>query len=131
MSVAGLNEGKLRVDDSISRHQSKDTGKIVCQVLHALVNTRDGQASVDEHDFRQKLHAGLAFSGSEGSRRVFGLARYGTSTNSIIADDHYVWTIPEGWTFEEAATVPFAYALVRWRSSVTNSLAKYSRAILV
>lgn len=54
----------------------------------------------------------MEFSGYNGKEKVFGLVADGALASSITAESDYVWKIPKNWSLEEAATVPFSYALV-------------------
>lgn len=55
---------------------------------------------------------GLEFSGYNGREKVFGLVAEGALASSVTVSNDFIWNVPKNWSMEEAATVPFSYALV-------------------
>ena len=41
-----------------------------------------------------------------------GILPYGTLASVGVADKNMLWDVPDDWTLEDAATVPFVYGTV-------------------
>lgn len=54
-------------------------------------------------------YSGLTASGQE----VMGLSRLDLESYKLVPDPDLTWNVPEGWSLEDAASVPHAYATVR------------------
>lgn len=61
----------------------------------------------------------MEYSGTSNIGQIMGLATYEQLTLKIIPDDTLNWVIPVGWTLEDAATVPLAYATVSFLIMIT------------
>lgn len=56
---------------------------------------------------------GMEFSGvTRANQRVMGIAKSGALATHAEPEDVFVWNCPDGWTLEEAATVPVCYGTV-------------------
>jgi fatty acid synthase len=61
----------------------------------------------------QNCLQGLEFSGRNvKGQRVMGMCNYGAMSTMVMADNDFLWNVPEHWTLEEAATVPVVYSTV-------------------
>ncbi|XP_061706817.1 fatty acid synthase-like [Cydia pomonella] len=73
---------------------------------------------------------GMDFSGTtEDGARVMGLAR-GTARSTLRTRPELLWPVPEHWTLEDGATVPFAYAHALYCLAIKSPLLRGS-SILV
>ena len=45
-------------------------------------------------------------------KRVMGMVNAGALSTLIYGDIDLMWDIPDGWSFEDAATVPVVYGTV-------------------
>lgn len=61
-------------------------------------------------------------------RAVTGLARFDPDTNEIIPDDVLCWDVPNGWSYEDAVTIPHAYACV---SMLMGKVNKQRRVLVI
>lgn len=57
--------------------------------------------------------------------RVMGITKNKGITNVVEADSDSTWTIPDNWSYEEAATVPIVYATVMYSLFMVNKLIFY------
>lgn len=71
------------------------------------------------------LIIGREFAGVEESgRRVMGYAQWGAFAEKTAAYSNMLWTIPDGWTDEQAAAFPVNYFtayLLYWQAGMTDS----------
>jgi NADPH:quinone reductase len=71
------------------------------------------------------LVIGREFAGMEVSgRRVMGYAQWGAFAEKTAAYSNMLWTIPDGWTDEQAAAFPVNYFtayLLYWQAGMTGS----------
>ncbi|GBP15812.1 Fatty acid synthase [Eumeta japonica] len=91
----------------------------LCNVYYAPLNFRDimlatGKLPPDAlpGDLAgQECILGLEFAGRDSSgRRVMGMVAAQGLATTVLADPTFLWTVPDHWTLEQAATVPVAYA---------------------
>lgn len=61
------------------------------------------------------LYLGCEFSGMQNSKRVMGISDSGGIGIKSKTLPYFIWDVPDNWSLEEAATVPFAYAMVNMR----------------
>ncbi|KAJ8680788.1 hypothetical protein QAD02_016575 [Eretmocerus hayati] len=55
---------------------------------------------------------GLEFSGVDSrGKKVMGITRGSSLSNNVQIDPDWTWPVPDSWTLEDAATVPFSYIL--------------------
>jgi NADPH2:quinone reductase len=71
------------------------------------------------------LVVGREFSGVEQSsgRRVMGYAQWGAFAEKVAASSNLAWTVPDGWTDEQAAAFPVNYFtayLAYWQAGMTQ-----------
>lgn len=62
--------------------------------------------------------------------RVFGVTRFGGYASVIDADPDYVFTIPDGWTYEEAAAFP-VQALTAYYALMTLGALRENQTVLI
>ncbi|KAL1129219.1 hypothetical protein AAG570_013748 [Ranatra chinensis] len=94
-------------------------GKELCTVYYAPLNFRDimlatGKLPPDAlpGDLAgQECILGLEFSGRDSTgRRVMGMVPACGLATTVLADTDFLWTVPDNWILESAATVPVVYA---------------------
>ncbi|KAF7494247.1 Fatty acid synthase [Sarcoptes scabiei] len=75
---------------------------------------------------------GLEFAGrnSQGQRVMGMVPSKGLASTLILNNDEFVWTIPEGWSMEEASTVPVAYATAYYALCIRGKL-KRNETVLI
>ncbi|XP_065297860.1 fatty acid synthase-like [Dermacentor albipictus] len=88
-------------------------------VYYAAVNFRDvmlasGKVNMDTargDNVAEEAFLGMEYSGRDwNGRRVMGMVLGKGIATALAADPVMMWTIPESWTMEEAATVPVVYS---------------------
>lgn len=69
---------------------------------------------------------GLEFSGkyADDETRVMGLAHAQAMATTVLAEKRFTFPVPEGWTLEQAATVPFAYTAAYYALVVRGRIEK-------
>ena len=88
------------------------------KVAYAAMNFRDvllatGTIPIDPSASYKDAYMGFEFSGfDENGRKVMGLTMGKGMASSVVMDPRFVFPVPEGWTLEQAATVPVVYATV-------------------
>ncbi|KPJ07407.1 Fatty acid synthase [Papilio machaon] len=109
----------LRWVESGLAYAAPRAGTTRCAVHYAPLNFRDvmlatGKLPPDAlpGDLAgQECILGLEFSGrAPDGRRVMGMVAARGLATSVLADDGFLWDVPDSWTLEDAATVPVAYA---------------------
>lgn len=59
----------------------------------------------------QEAALGVEYSGIDKfGKRVMGIIEYGAMANKCSSDPGITWEIPDSWSLEDAATVPYVYA---------------------
>ncbi|KZC12654.1 Fatty acid synthase [Dufourea novaeangliae] len=99
---------------------SKNKDRLI-KVVYSSLNFRDvmlatgrlmPEAIVKNREFNECL-IGFEFSGIDASgRRVMGFAESRAISNIVLLTDYNLFTVPDGWSLEDAATVPSAYLTV-------------------
>ena len=83
-----------------------------------------------------ELPLGLEFSGIEEtgqniSRRVMGLVPKGALASKVtVPDADFVWTVPDHWSLEEAASVPVVYATAYYALILRGKLTQSDRVLI-
>ncbi|XP_031358278.1 fatty acid synthase-like isoform X2 [Photinus pyralis] len=103
------------VEGPLTIHDQVEPNMVMVQVHCAAIDfdTRGTPASRDR--FPQSNALGFEFSGivhesvDNRGRRVMGMAANGALSTLVLADRRLLWEIPQEWSFEEAASVPFTY----------------------
>ncbi|KAM3964045.1 LOW QUALITY PROTEIN: fatty acid synthase-like [Aphomia sociella] len=99
----------------------KDPNSVLVQVYCAAINLLDvmtatGYTSVKEianDRLSQECLIGCEAAGrTENGSRVMCIVKNSGIANMVESDRNLSWCIPDEWSFEEAATVPIAYATV-------------------
>jgi malonyl CoA-acyl carrier protein transacylase len=67
-------------------------------------------------------YVGMEFSGFDGQKRYMGIKPVKSFTTSIVCDSKYLWEVPNDWTMEQAATVPYSYATAFYAMFVRGNL---------
>ncbi|GFR81558.1 fatty acid synthase-like [Elysia marginata] len=104
-----------------------------CYIYYAGLNLRDVMLAngtiqrdilPDETFFKEGV-LGIEFSGRKSSgKRVMGLCPPPALASSVQCPVSSLWTVPDHWTLEEAATVPLAYATAYYCLVVVGGLQK-------
>ncbi|XP_072934221.1 fatty acid synthase [Epargyreus clarus] len=109
-------EGPIRADKPFSNPES-----LLIHVYCSALNFRDimtatGRVTVDavaRGRLAQECVQGFEVVGRTiNGTRVMGMVRNAGMANMVEGDKALIWSIPDEWTFEEAATVPVAYGTV-------------------
>ena len=93
----------------------------MCYVYNSAVNSNDllianGKMNTDNIP---TLHSkdylvGKEFSGRDlNGKRIMGLVGSRGIATTVLVDPYLLWEVPEKWSLEQAATVPFIYTTVR------------------
>lgn len=110
----------LRVQSNeLATLQAQNTDMETCSVYFAGLSQRDvflANGSVKKDDlpeafFHKEGVLGVEFSGKDSSgRNVIGLCAPPALASSVQCPKSSLWSVPNHWSLEEAATVPLAYA---------------------
>ncbi|EFN60216.1 Fatty acid synthase [Camponotus floridanus] len=74
---------------------------------------------------------GLEFSGRDANGcRVMGLTKSRGLATTVLPDSDFLWKVPEEWTLEQAATIPFAYVISYYALFVRGRL-KAGKNVLI
>ncbi|KAJ2951603.1 hypothetical protein O0L34_g13759 [Tuta absoluta] len=104
--------------------------KNLVQVCYAGPSERDSQKANGLIGNMEDGY-GCDFSGFDtNGDRVMGLISSGSIASRIQADPHLLWPVPENWSLEEAATVPFPYAQALYCLTIKGQLRK-GQSILI
>lgn len=77
------------------------------------------------------LTVGLEFSGTDANgNRVMGVTCGKAMSNYVVADPEFLWTIPNSWSLEDAATVPFSY-VIAYTALMSKAGAKPGEKVLL
>ncbi|XP_028912877.2 LOW QUALITY PROTEIN: fatty acid synthase [Ornithorhynchus anatinus] len=116
------------------RH-ARDSGpsSLLCKIYYASLNFRDimlatGKLSPDSIPGKwatRDCMMGMEFSGRDPSgKRVMGLVpAEGLATSALLSTD-FLWDVPDGWTLEEAASVPVVYTTAYYSLVVRGGIRK-------
>lgn len=111
-------------------------GKLI-DVHYSALNFRDimfasGQLDSEaipgiHPDIAQDSILGLEFSGTipDTKRRVMGICPYKALATKVFIEDEevdFTWPVPEGWSLEDAATVPVVYATAYYALIIRGKL---------
>ncbi|XP_025264308.1 fatty acid synthase-like [Camponotus floridanus] len=112
----------------------------LCSVYYASLNFRDillatGKLSMDALSslglVTEDYVLGLEFSGRDANGcRVMGLTKSRGLTTTVLPDSDFLWKVPEEWTLEQAATIPFAYVISYYALFVRGRL-KAGKNVLI
>lgn len=128
-------ESPLRYAQVLARPR----GTELCRVYCAPLNFRDimlatGKLPPDALPGNlagQECILGLEFSGrTESGKRVMGMVAARGLASTVLADEGFLWEVPEEWSLEEAATVPVAYATAYYALAVRGGMRR-GDAVLV
>ncbi|XP_017769930.1 PREDICTED: fatty acid synthase-like [Nicrophorus vespilloides] len=119
-----LNIGDLStlswLEGSIKSEQTLNNNNFV-EVYYSAINFRDimtasGKVPVDAVSKKRNVQNninGFEYSGKKlDGTRVMGFLVGGAISNIIESDPVLMWNVPNGWSLEDAATVPVVYATV-------------------
>ncbi|XP_053598737.1 fatty acid synthase [Microplitis demolitor] len=108
-------------------------------VVYSAVNFRDIMVAsgklaaevVAKNRFLEECCIGFEYSGIDRfGKRVMGLVPARALTNKIVIDRHLSWYVPDGWTLEEAATVPCVYATVYNALYISGKMKKGDKVLI-
>lgn len=54
------------------------------------------------------------------NNRVMGLVKHSALSNVVISNQKTLWTVPEQWSLEDAATIPLVYCTVLYALIVVS-----------
>ena len=110
------------IEGPLSFYNGNVQGSELCYVYYAPLNFRDimlatGKLPPDAlpGDLAgQDCVLGLEFSGRSASngRRIMGMVAARSLATTIVVDSSFLWSVPEKWSLEEAATIPVVYGTV-------------------
>ncbi|KAI1291794.1 Fatty acid synthase [Halotydeus destructor] len=123
----------LKWTEAQHKHCSKgDTPGQLVHVYYAPLNLRDitlatgkpGPNSISGYTPVEDCEFGLEFSGrNEGGYGVMGMTHSKALATTVFLDEcDFIWPIPDGWSMEEAATVPMAYSAAYYALIIRGSL---------
>lgn len=73
----------------------------------------------------QSSMQGLEFSGcDEAGSRVMGIVQSGAFSSLLVVDPYLKIPVPDGWSLEDAATVPAVYTTVYYAFFIVGDLTK-------
>jgi len=75
--------------------------------------------------------AGLLHKADGGLKRVVGIKPVKYVTTGLDVDKKYLWELPEKWSFEDAATVPYSYATAYYGLCKVGMLKKYDKLVIM
>ncbi|XP_033218585.1 fatty acid synthase-like [Belonocnema kinseyi] len=124
--------------DSISWVKESSEVEKAIKVEYSAVNRPDILIATGESNSensgkeRLKINSfGLEYSGIDPKgTRVMGISAGGTLSNFTSTDADYIWTIPENWSLEDAATVPLAYTIANISLHMKGELKKKESVLI-
>ncbi|XP_050531344.1 fatty acid synthase-like [Daktulosphaira vitifoliae] len=88
----------------------KDTGNNSIKISYVGINNVDLNAVSS-----MKTEFGVEFSGIKSNgKKVMGLVHSGALSSSINENYALLWDVPQNWTLQQAATVPFAFSMATY-----------------
>ncbi|XP_048505788.1 fatty acid synthase-like [Athalia rosae] len=94
------------------------TGKLAVEVA---AKTRQAQESV----------IGFEYSGIDADgRAVMGMIETGAMANLCVCDRELLWTVPDGWSLEDAATVPAVYGTAYYALVMSGKMKKGDKVLI-
>ncbi|CAK1589941.1 unnamed protein product [Parnassius mnemosyne] len=127
-------EGPIREDTTI-----KDPEQVLIHVYCSALNFRDvmtatGRVTADavaRGRLAQDCVQGFEIVGrTPNGSRVMAMVRNSGMSNMVKGDKALMWSIPDEWSFEEAATVPVAYGTVYYALVMVGQI-KRGESILI
>lgn len=111
-------EGDLSSITWLQGHMNLESSKLILEkrlkIQYASLNFKDVMLSLGTLENQSTDALGFEFSGVDGNgKRIMGIARKGGAMATYYdSSDLIKWNVPDGWTLEEAATVPLVYFTV-------------------
>ncbi|XP_025162220.1 fatty acid synthase-like isoform X2 [Harpegnathos saltator] len=108
-------------------------------IIYASLNFKDvmlasGKINLDDYMSRGRLEdcvLGFEYVGIDDTgRKIMGLVENKCISNMRVFDQHLSWEIPDGWTLEDAATVPCAYATCYYALYLRGKLKKNDKVLI-
>ncbi|XP_046415450.1 fatty acid synthase-like isoform X1 [Neodiprion fabricii] len=94
------------------------TGKLAVEVAE---KTRQSQESA----------IGFEFSGRDlNGRAVMGMIETGAMSNLCVCDRDLLWSVPDSWTLEDAATVPVVYGTAYYALMLSGKMKKGDKVLI-
>lgn len=143
--VNALTKGDLSslhwIEGPLSRQlpDPKDKKLELCTVYYAPINFRDvmlssGKLAADALPgdlATQDCILGLEFSGRDSTgRRVMAMVQAKSLATTCVASRNMIWEIPDGWTMEQASTVPCVYSTVYYALVVRGRMKKGEKILI-
>ncbi|XP_045454011.1 fatty acid synthase [Melitaea cinxia] len=121
-------EGPIR-ENTVFKNKLSVLIHVYCSALNFRdVMTAMGRVTVDavaRGRLAQECVQGFELVGSTNNgTRVMAMIRNGAMANIVEGDRALMWSIPDEWTFEEAATVPVAYGTVYYALVMVGHMEK-------
>ncbi|XP_074605068.1 fatty acid synthase-like [Brevipalpus obovatus] len=114
--------------DTMLPHMPESEAKKVTRVYYSAMNFKDimvstGRIGEEAYPFSstESCAIGMEFSGIQDGRRVMGLAPSGSICTSLFSNYPF-FDVPNGWTLEEAATVPVVYTTLYYALFMRGNL---------
>jgi fatty acid synthase len=116
----------------------KEDKQTLVNVTYGGLNYRDYLMATGEfnpeylptYNKKNEYYFGMEFSGYNNEKRYMGLVPSRGLSTVLAVDNKYLWEIPQTWTFEQAATVPFAYSQAFYALVVRGGL-KQGETVLI
>ncbi|EFN81866.1 Fatty acid synthase [Harpegnathos saltator] len=108
-------------------------------IIYATLNFKDvmtatGKIKMERFMSRGRMEdcmIGLEYVGIDDTgRKIMGLAENKCISNMQVFDQHLSWEIPDGWTLEDAATIPCAYSTFYYGLSLGRKLRKSDKILI-
>uniref|UniRef100_A0AAG5DUW7 Fatty acid synthase n=1 Tax=Anopheles atroparvus TaxID=41427 RepID=A0AAG5DUW7_ANOAO len=149
--INALTKGDLAslkwIESSLSREQQQrpdaarnDADRTeLCTVYYAPINFRDvmlssgklGADALPGDLATQDCILGLEFAGRDSSgRRIMAMVQAKSLATTCVAQRNMIWQIPDGWTMEQASTVPCVYSTVYY-ALVMRGRMKAGESVLI
>lgn len=121
-------EGPIR-ENTVFKNKLSILIHVYCSALNFRdVMTAIGRVTVDavaRGRLAQECVQGFELVGTtDNGTRVMAMIRNGAMANIVEGDRALMWSIPDEWTFEEAATVPVAYGTVYYALVMVGHMEK-------
>ncbi|XP_034946083.1 fatty acid synthase [Chelonus insularis] len=119
--------------------ESYTTHPDLVHIIYSAINFRDimlasGKLAIEivaKTRAQEECVLGFEYSGIDCTgQRVMGLIPFRAITNQAIIDRNLSWPVPDGWTLEDAATVPCVYATSYYALYLSGNMKKKDKVLI-